>query len=78
MIVLDSSAVLAILTGAPEAERLAEEIAYDATTAFPRQALHAWLLGFHHPGLDKPMRFEREWPADFAALVAALRGLNAA
>jgi ribonuclease VapC len=29
MIVLDSSAVLAILTGAPEAERLAEEIAYD-------------------------------------------------
>jgi len=29
VIVLDSSAVLAILNGAPDAERLAEEIAYD-------------------------------------------------
>jgi len=62
----------------PRPKTEAEEIAYAATAEFPRQALHAWLLGFHHPGLDKPMRFERDWPADFAALVAALRGLNGA
>jgi 23S rRNA pseudouridine1911/1915/1917 synthase len=62
----------------PRPKTEAEEVAYEATTDFPRQALHACLLGFHHPGLDRPMRFEREWPADFAALVAALRGLNAA
>jgi 23S rRNA pseudouridine1911/1915/1917 synthase len=53
-----------------------EAAAFAAAADFPRQALHAWLLGFRHPGLQKTMRFEREWPADFAALVAALRGLN--
>jgi 23S rRNA pseudouridine1911/1915/1917 synthase len=62
----------------PRPKTEAEKVAYQATTDFPRQALHAWLLGFHHPGLDKPMRFERDWPADFAALVAALRDLNRA
>jgi 23S rRNA pseudouridine1911/1915/1917 synthase len=62
----------------PRPKDTAEALAYEATGDFPRQALHAWLLGFHHPGLDKPMRFERDWPADFAALVAALRGLNGA
>jgi 23S rRNA pseudouridine1911/1915/1917 synthase len=30
----------------------------------PRLALHARVLGFHHPTTDQPMRFEREWPAD--------------
>jgi len=61
----------------PRPKDTAEVVAYEAAGDFPRQALHAWLLGFHHPGLDKPMRFERDWPADFADLVKALRGLNA-
>jgi 23S rRNA pseudouridine1911/1915/1917 synthase len=60
----------------PRPKTEAEAKAFAAAAGFRRQALHAWLLGFHHPGPDKAMRFEREWPADFAALVAALRGLN--
>ena len=43
---------------------------------FPRQALHAFVLGFQHPSLHKTLRFEAPWPADFAELVGALRGLN--
>ncbi len=61
---------------APRAKTPEEEAAYRAAAYFPRQALHAWLLGFFHPTLNKPMRFESAWPEDFAALVAALRGLN--
>lgn len=61
---------------APKAKTPAQQMAYDAAAAFPRQALHAFVLGFHHPGLDRPMRFKSPWPADFAALVEALRGLN--
>ena len=62
---------------APRAKNEAEAAAYAAADDFPRQALHAWLLGFHHPTLDKPMRFESQWPRDFRDLVAALRLLNA-
>ncbi len=61
---------------APRAKTPEEEAAYRAAANFPRQALHAWLLGFFHPTLNKPMRFESPWPEDFAKLVAALRGLN--
>ena len=60
----------------PRAHSEPEEVAYAAATDFPRQALHAGVLGFHHPTLQKTMRFESPWPADFEALVAALRGLN--
>ena len=42
---------------------------------FPRQALHADLLGFAHPVTGEAMRFESPLPADFAALVAALGAL---
>ena len=63
---------------APRPKSEAETKAFAAASEFPRQALHAWLLGFHHPGLDKTMRFEKAWPADFSALVAALRALNKA
>ena len=59
----------------PRAKTDAEEHAYSAAAEFPRQALHAWLLGFQHPGTHKQMRFESRWPDDFAALVVALRGL---
>jgi 23S rRNA pseudouridine1911/1915/1917 synthase len=61
----------------PRAKTPAEEAAYAAAGGFSRQALHAFVLGFQHPSLHKTLRFEAPWPADFAALVAALRGLNA-
>jgi 23S rRNA pseudouridine1911/1915/1917 synthase len=52
-----------------------EAQAYEIIRNFPRQALHAWLLGFYHPTLDKTLRFESAWPDDFRALVEALRQL---
>jgi len=60
----------------PKAKTEAEALAYAAAAEFPRQALHAWLLGFQHPSTHKHVRFESKWPEDFAALIAALRGLN--
>jgi 23S rRNA pseudouridine1911/1915/1917 synthase len=44
-----------------------------AKSAFPRQALHAWKLEFDHPRGGKPVAFEAALPADFAALLEALR-----
>jgi 23S rRNA pseudouridine1911/1915/1917 synthase len=58
---------------APRPKTEAEAKAYTAAAEFPRQALHAYLLGFKHPTTGKEMRFESAWPADFAALVTALR-----
>jgi 23S rRNA pseudouridine1911/1915/1917 synthase len=40
-----------------------------------RQALHARVLGFHHPGTGKWMEFECAPPEDFMAALAALRKL---
>ncbi len=40
---------------------------------FPRQALHAAVLGFAHPDDGRAMRFEAELPADMSELLAALR-----
>jgi 23S rRNA pseudouridine1911/1915/1917 synthase len=61
---------------APRGRSEAQIAAYGAAAGFARQALHARLLGFHHPVLNRPLRFESEWPADFAGLIEALRGLN--
>jgi 23S rRNA pseudouridine1911/1915/1917 synthase len=61
---------------APRGKSEAETAAFTAAANFPRQALHAFVLGFQHPSLHKTMRFESPWPADFAELVGALRGLN--
>jgi 23S rRNA pseudouridine1911/1915/1917 synthase len=61
---------------APRPKNAAEEKAYTAAGTFSRQALHAFVLGFQHPSLHKTLRFEAPWPADFAELAAALRGLN--
>ncbi len=44
--------------------------------AFPRQALHARLLGFKHPISGKMMRFEQDPPDDFQNLVALLRAAS--
>jgi 23S rRNA pseudouridine1911/1915/1917 synthase len=40
----------------------------------PRVMLHARVLGFTHPRTGRTVRFEREAPEDFRALLAALRG----
>jgi 23S rRNA pseudouridine1911/1915/1917 synthase len=41
---------------------------------FKRQALHAARLGFAHPVTGKQVTVESRLPADFAALLAGLRG----
>ncbi|MGI1663064.1 RluA family pseudouridine synthase [Palleronia sp. KMU-117] len=48
--------------------------AADAAAAFPRQALHASVLGFDHPVTGERMEFQSPMPADMAALAALLRG----
>jgi 23S rRNA pseudouridine1911/1915/1917 synthase len=40
---------------------------------FRRQALHAWRLSLEHPATGEPLSWEAQLPADFAALLAALR-----
>ena len=45
----------------------------DDVQAFPRQALHAQRLGLVHPVTHEAMQWAAPLPADFAALVAALR-----
>ncbi len=54
----------------PHAEEAAAAVA-----AFPRQALHAAVLGFKHPVSGEEMRFESAIPADMAALLDTLRRL---
>ena len=44
-----------------------------AARKFPRQALHAAVLGFDHPLSGKRLRFEAPLPDDLAGLVDALR-----
>ena len=61
---------------APKPKSDAEARAFTTASTFQRQALHAFVLGFQHPSLHKTLRFEAPWPADFAQLVEALRGLN--
>ena len=41
---------------------LLPEPARSLVSAFPRQALHAWLLGFAHPVTGEEMRFESSLP----------------
>lgn len=45
-----------------------------ALAGFPRQALHAYLLGFIHPVSKKPFKFSAETPNDMDTLITALRG----
>ena len=44
-----------------------------AAQGFPRQALHAAVLGFTHPVSGAALRFEAELPEDMQALLSALR-----
>lgn len=45
--------------------------AREALRAFPRQALHAAVLGFRHPVSGRNLRFEAPFPADLEGLTAA-------
>jgi 23S rRNA pseudouridine1911/1915/1917 synthase len=54
----------------PHAEEAAAAVA-----AFPRQALHAAVLGFKHPVTGEALRFESALPADIHALLTVLRKL---
>jgi 23S rRNA pseudouridine1911/1915/1917 synthase len=40
---------------------------------FPRQALHAYRLAFHHPADNRELRFEAPVPEDFRDLLVRLR-----
>jgi 23S rRNA pseudouridine1911/1915/1917 synthase len=60
----------------PRAKSPAQERAFSAVREFPRQALHAWLLGFKHPTAKKQLRFESPRPADLAELIASLSALQ--
>ena len=44
-----------------------------AVAAFPRQALHAAVLGFVHPVTEEKLRFEAPLPTDIVGLLTALR-----
>ena len=55
--------------------RAAPEAARRAVTAFDRQALHACVIGFHHPGSGKWLRFRSEIPPDINELVGLLEAL---
>jgi 23S rRNA pseudouridine1911/1915/1917 synthase len=54
---------------------LLAEPARSIAAAFPRQALHAFLLGFEHPESGEEMRFESPLPADMEELVTAFKAL---
>jgi 23S rRNA pseudouridine1911/1915/1917 synthase len=49
--------------------------AAEAVAAFPRQALHAAVLGFRHPVTHEELRFESPLPDDMEALLTTLRRL---
>ncbi|MDE4176462.1 RluA family pseudouridine synthase [Phaeobacter sp. PT47_59] len=53
------------------------EAAIAAVQAFPRQALHAAVLGFVHPVSGEDMRFEAPLPQDMQELLEALRSPRA-
>jgi len=57
-----------------KANRLPEGLR-ERVLAFPRQALHAYLLAFDHPATGTHMRFEAPLPQDMAELVDGFRSL---
>jgi 23S rRNA pseudouridine1911/1915/1917 synthase len=62
---------------APRPHSPQEAVAFAKAGEFPRQALHAGVLGFFHPTRQQKLRFESPWPQDFGDLINALRGLRA-
>ena len=56
----------------PARRKALPPIAAAAAVAFPRQALHAAVLGFAHPRTGKKLRWESPLPADLEQLALAL------
>ncbi|MBU6418235.1 MAG: RluA family pseudouridine synthase [Proteobacteria bacterium] len=56
----------------PAAAKLLPDQARLLALDFPRQALHAEILGFSHPISDEPLRFSAPPPEDFQLLADAL------
>ncbi|MBU2942121.1 RluA family pseudouridine synthase [Shimia thalassica] len=56
------------------AEKAVGAAAIEAAKTFPRQALHAAVLGFVHPVTGGNVRFEAELPEDMQSLIAAFQG----
>lgn len=52
--------------------RALSDTAAEAVRHFPRQALHAAVLGLEHPVTGAPLRFEAPLPSDMAELIASL------
>jgi len=52
------------------------ESAEGPVRAFPRQALHAAVLGFEHPSSGQRLRFETEPPADMRQILNTLESLQ--
>ena len=48
----------------------------DVLRAFPRQALHAAVLGLRHPVTGKDLNFQQDLPYDMTILIAELRSLS--
>ena len=55
------------------AQKALTEAAAEAVKAFPRQALHATVLGFRHPVTDETVTFEAPIPDDMASLLDKIR-----
>ncbi len=64
-------------SGFKSSARKLSEKAQSALAQLDRQALHAAGLGFEHPVTGKRLSFESPMPADFSALLVALRGPEA-
>jgi 23S rRNA pseudouridine1911/1915/1917 synthase len=56
----------------PAASRALPEPQRGLCLDFPRQALHAAVLGFRHPATGEMLRFETSPPPDFQALLSSL------
>jgi 23S rRNA pseudouridine1911/1915/1917 synthase len=63
----------AYLRRRPAVAKTLPEPAQHLALDFPRQALHAEILGFSHPITGVPLRFSCEPPADFQTLADALQ-----
>ncbi len=62
----------------PAAARLLPPSRRSPLLDFPRQALHAAVLGFTHPRTHEALRFETPLPADFQSLLSALSDVETA
>ena len=64
-------------SGFKSSSKRLNEKAQKALAELDRQALHAAGLGFEHPVTGKRLSFESPLPADFSAVLEALRGPTA-